>query len=63
MEHVMSFLDRKENKLDVDVMWLQQAESKYHLELPCVVERAAGVLPEGRSCLRRDSRSVIEKAG
>lgn len=36
-------------------MWLQ------HLELPGgVVESAAGVLPEGNSCLRRDSMFVIE---
>jgi hypothetical protein len=42
-------------------MWLQQAESKYHLELPGVVERTAGILPEGRSCLRRYKILVIEK--
>jgi hypothetical protein len=41
-------------------MSLQHAESKYHLELPGVVERAAGVLPEGNSYLRRDSMFVIE---
>jgi hypothetical protein len=60
IERLISFLDREENKCDADVIWLQQAESKYHLELPGVVERAAGVLPEGRSCLRRDSIFVIE---
>ena len=41
-------------------MWLQHAESKYHLELPGVVKRAEGVLPEENSCLRRDSIFVIE---
>jgi len=44
-------------------MWLQHAESKYHLELPSVVERAAEVLPEGRSSLKRDSIVLMEKEG
>jgi hypothetical protein len=42
-------------------MWLQQAESKYHLELPGVAERAAGILPKDRSCLRRCCIFVMEK--
>jgi len=41
-------------------MWLQHAESRYHLELPGVVERAAEVLPEGKSCLKRDSIFVTD---
>ena len=41
-------------------MWLQHAESKYHLKLPAVVKRASRVLPEGNSCLRRDSMFVKE---
>ena len=61
IEGLILFLDREENKWDIDVMWLQHAESKYHLELPGVVEKAAGVLPEGNSCLRRDSMFVVEK--
>lgn len=41
-------------------MWLQHAESRYHLELSGVVERAAveraaGALSEEKSCLKRDS--------
>lgn len=51
----MSFLDREGNKWDADVMWLQKAWSKCHLELPGVLQRETWVLPlqEGRSCLRR----------
>lgn len=36
----MSFLGREENKLDADIMLLQQEESKCHLELPGVIKRA-----------------------
>lgn len=36
---------------------------KIPLELPGVVERAAGVLTEGRSCLRRYLIFVMENVG
>ena len=43
-------------------MWLQQAESRYHLVLPKVVDKTAKVLPEReRICLRRDLRLLVEK--
>lgn len=41
----MSFLVKEEYKLDVNVMWLQLAELKYHLELPGVVEKTTWIIP------------------
>ena len=47
---------------EVDVMWLQQAESKYQDEVPKVTERAVEGVPEvDMTCSTTASRSWREK--